>query len=117
MKFIGTPILVITLLFSGIALSGCVDPAQMQSALNNMDNYWGVSKNKILAENGSKIFPVPLDQSKKIISTAITSLGFKLVQETDRSIRYTARDPLPFTAEEYMCTAVTKQATGSSALC
>lgn len=89
------------MLMAGAFLSGCANLGQMQSALNDIDGFWGQSKRNILAEKGSKVLPVSISHAKRSVSEAARSMGFVLVRDSDSSLNFRARSPLPFTEDEY----------------
>jgi len=74
---------------------------QMQSALNEIDQFWGSTNRKIVADKGSRTLPVSMKQAKRAVTAGVTSLGFEQILETSTSMVFKARSPNPFSEEEY----------------
>jgi hypothetical protein len=89
------------LIVAVMGLSGCASVQQMQTALYDIDGFWGKQKYKILTENGRKVLPMPYAQAERVTRTAAESLGFKRSGETVGKLTYRAVSPAPFTEDEY----------------
>lgn len=81
-------------------LTGCTSMAQMQSAMNEIDYFWGDANQKILNTDGARIYSATKSEVLKAANAAAVKLGFKTSYYTDR-INMVAQIPTPFTKEEY----------------
>ncbi|MDR4485380.1 MAG: hypothetical protein R3B95_19645 [Nitrospirales bacterium] len=74
---------------------------QLQSALNEIDQFWGRTNQKIIAEKGSRALPVSMEQAQQAVTAGVTSLGFERVNVTSTGMIFKAQSPAPFSEEEY----------------
>lgn len=98
MFFLRSALLAIFVIF----FTGCASLGQMQAAVTEIDDFWGQTNRKILAEKGSKILPVPVDRAVSAVRAAAASLGFtEQPSNLVNVLRFKAKSPTPFSEEEY----------------
>lgn len=83
-----------------IFLTGCASMAQMQSAMNEIDYFWGNTNKKILKIDGVRLYSASQNEVIKVASATGTMLGFETYEFKDR-VRMVAEIPTPFTMDEY----------------
>lgn len=95
-KLIGWTIMLLT-------LTGCASVPQMQSAIDEIDQFWGQSNRKILADKGSQVLPYSIERMRSIVKESSIRLGFKDITPNlaSNSLTFKAQSPTPFSEAEY----------------
>lgn len=86
------------------ALGGCASLEQFQSAMNDIDQFWGDVNRKTLRERGVATMQIPIDQAARIVDQASKELGYAKADEragAKRALIYFAKSPKPFSDDEF----------------
>jgi len=88
------------IILAAVFLTGCASMPQMQSAMNEIDYFWGNTNQKVLNTDGVRMYSATKNEVLEAANAAAAKLGFKTSYYTDR-INMVAQIPTPFTKEEY----------------
>lgn len=86
-----------------VLVTGCASQQQMQSAMNEIDAFWGEANQRIFLQQGIRTCPHPPAQCLRVAKYTASSLGFTVQQESTSYQQFTAaaRTPKPFTDSEF----------------
>ena len=91
-------------------VSGCVSMQQLQSGMDEIDSFWGVTNQKIFSSQGTRNYPNKVIDCWDAANKSAIQLGFTILEKNDNTtLTARALTPAPFTVDEYKAIRVIEE--------